>query len=71
MIFKQDEGDIAHNYHNCCPSHEFFLFIGKVLHPTAPSFREAVIEAGNEENMNHPQKLTYLYQKFDFIAIIK
>jgi hypothetical protein len=24
---SQDEGDVAHNYHNCCPTQEFFLFM--------------------------------------------
>jgi hypothetical protein len=27
-IIWKDEGDVAHNYHNCCPTQEFFLFYG-------------------------------------------
>ena len=25
--FQEDKGDVAHNYHNYCPSQEFFLFM--------------------------------------------
>jgi hypothetical protein len=27
VVLGRDEWDVAHNYHNCCPTQEFFLFM--------------------------------------------
>ena len=33
---RTDERDVAHNYHNCCPSQEFFLFMAIAMAEAPP-----------------------------------